>query len=124
MFDNTIFEKWLDNKTNEIVDKMSRGEKIENEEMMVLVLKAQSNHFYHLDTDLREDMNKLNKELRGDMKLLRDDMDKRFEQVDKRFEQVDKRFDAVILRMDRFMIWSLGLTLTSTVFIISFMKFM
>ena len=43
--------------------------------------------------------------------------------MDKRFEQVDKRFDAVILRMDRFMIWSLGLTLSSTIFIIGFIKF-
>ena len=152
MFDDSMFEKWLDNKTNDIVDKMAKGEKIESEEMMVLVLKAQSNHFHHLDKDLREDMilldksfkesmqesnkefrsemkilreniDKSNKEFRKEVKDLREDMDKRFEQVDKRFEQVDKRFDAVILRMDRFMIWSLGLTFSSTIFIIGFLKF-
>ena len=112
MFDDSMFEKWLDNKTNNIVEKMGKGEKIESEEMMVLVLKAQSNHFHHLDKELREDT----KDLREDIKNLREDMDKRF-------EQVDKKFDAVIFRMDRFMFWSLGLTLSSTIFIIGFLKF-
>ena len=42
--------------------------------MIVLVLKAQANHFMHLDSDLR-----------GEMKALRKDMDRRFEAVDKRF---------------------------------------
>lgn len=53
--------------------------------MMILVLKAQANHFMHLDTDLRkdmrdlrEDMNTDRKDLREDMKNLREDMDKRF----------------------------------------------
>jgi len=39
-------------------------------------------------------------------------VDKRFEQVDKRFEQVDKRFEALTLRMDRFMVWSFGMSIT------------
>jgi hypothetical protein len=108
------------------------GKALSSEEMMVLVLKAQTNHFEHLDIDLKEDMKNLREDLTNDMKNLRtdltndmknlrEDMDKRFEQVDKRFEQVDKRFDMLIGRMDRFMIWSLGLTLTSTIFILGFM---
>jgi len=39
-------------------------------------------------------------------------VDKRFEQVNQRFEQVDKRFEALTLRMDRFMVWSFGITIT------------
>jgi len=39
-------------------------------------------------------------------------VDKRFEQVDKRFEQVDKRFESLTARIDRFMIWSFGITVT------------
>ena len=150
MFNDNIFEKWLDEKSQELVNKIGAGEPLSGEEMIILVLKAQSNHFYHLDKDLRDDMKELREdtarqimELREDtarqiMELredtarqiieLREDMDKRFEQVDKRFEQidkrfeqVDKRFDAVIARMDRFMIWSLGLTISSTVFILGMM---
>ena len=95
MFEDNIFEQWLDTKTKEIVIKMGDGKALSSDEMIILVLKAQTNHFVHLDQDLRTEMIELRK-----------DMDKRFEQVDKRFEQVDKRFDAITTRMDRFMIWS------------------
>lgn len=121
MFDSDIFETWLDTKSKELILKIGSGQALSSEEMIILVLKAQSNHFHHLDEDMRNDMKDLREDMNRDMKTLREDMDKRFEQVDKRFEQVDKRFDAVIARMDRFMIWSLGLTMTSTIFIIGFM---
>ena len=110
MFENDVFETWLDDKAKELVNKISTGKALTSEEMIILVLKAQSNHFHHLDEDMR-----------SDMRDLREDMNKRFEQVDKRFEQVDKRFDAVMLRMDRFMLWSLGITMTSTFVILGFM---
>jgi len=123
MFDSDIFETWLDEKAKDLIKKMGNGESLSGEEMIILVLKAQSNHFHHLDKELREEM----LDLRKEMKLLREDMDrrfeqvdKRFEQVDKRFEQVDKRFDDIVKRMDRFMFWSLGLVMASTIFIIKF----
>ncbi|TVQ96560.1 MAG: hypothetical protein EA399_15515 [Desulfovibrionales bacterium] len=49
-------------------------------------------------------------------------MDKRFEAVDKRFESMDKRFDDLSRRMDRFMFWSLGLTVSATFLIISVLR--
>jgi uncharacterized coiled-coil DUF342 family protein len=149
MFENNIFEKWLDEKSQELVNKIGSGEALSSEEMIILVLKAQSNHFYHLDKDLRDEMKELREDTTKQISELREDMDrkfeqvdkrfeqvdrrfeqveerfkqvdKRFEQVDKRFEQVDKRFDAIIARMDRFMIWSLGLTVSSTLFILGMM---
>ena len=154
MFKDDIFDNWLDQKTNEIVKNMGEGKSLSSEEMMILVLKAQTNHFEHLDVELKDDMKNLREDMTADMKSLREDMtadmknlredmtadmknlredmdkrfeqvDKRFEQVDKRFEQVDKRFEQVLGRMDRFMIWSLGLTMSSTLFILGFMyKFM
>ena len=114
MFNDNIFEKWLDEKSQELVNKIGAGEPLSGEEMIILVLKAQSNHFYHLDKDLRDDMKELREDTARQIIELREDMDKRF-------EQVDKRFDAVIARMDRFMIWSLGLTISSTVFILGMM---
>nr|VFJ94497.1 MAG: hypothetical protein BECKLFY1418B_GA0070995_10595 [Candidatus Kentron sp. LFY] len=104
MFDNDIFEKWLDTKSQEIVEKMGRGEQLRTEEMMVLVLEAQSNHFYHLDRDLRNEI----KTLREDMNMLREDMNKRFEEV--------------MRRMDRFMFWSLGITIAAAAFVVSYLK--
>lgn len=113
MFENNFFEEWLDAQSKKLIDKIGNKEPLTSEEMIVLVLKAQSNHFLHLDTDLRKDI-----------KDLREDMDKRFEHVEKRFEQVDKKFEQVFLRMDKFMLWSLGLTMTSTFFILGVLKFM
>jgi hypothetical protein len=100
MFNDQLFDQWLDKKASDIVTAFGDGRALTSEEMMILILKAQTNHFNHLDV-----------ELRTDMKDLRADMDKRFEQVDKRFEQVDKRFETVIVRIYHFMIWSFATTL-------------
>ena len=90
MFDDSVFEEWLDKKAIEVFRKLGTNEPIKPEEMIILVLKAQANHFMHLDQDLR-----------SEMKALREDMDKRFEAVDKRFEAVDKRFEEMRKDMDK-----------------------
>jgi methyl-accepting chemotaxis protein len=126
-----VFHVWLDRKANEIVQKMDK-EKLSSEEMMVLVLKAQANHFAHLDQDLRSEMQALRQDTMREIALLREDMnrrfeqvdkrfeqvDKRFEQVDKRFEQVDKRFEQIDMRFNRiyvFLQWMMGVLATSAV---------
>lgn len=123
MFDDDLFEEWLDKKTKAIFLKLGE-ETVTSDEMILLVLKAQTNHFEHLDKDLRTEMAALNKELREEMILLRKDMDKRFEQVDKRFEQVDKRFEVLTSRIDHFMVWSFGTTLTVGGLVIAAIKFL
>jgi chromosome segregation ATPase len=86
-----------------------------------------------------EASNRRFEELRADMNKLFEQVDKRFEQVDKRFEQVDKRFEQIdkrfeqvekrfeqidkhltiiTNRMDRFMFWSLGLTVSAVIAIV------
>ena len=83
--EDSIFEEWLNKRASEVFGKMGTGEPIGPEDMNILILKGQANHFVHLD-----------RELRGEMKALREDMDKRFEAVDRRFaemrEDMDKRF--------------------------------
>ena len=44
-------------------------------------------------------------------------------QMDKRFEQIDKKFEQITARIDRFMFWSLGLVLSSTMLIIGYMHY-
>nr|VFK16385.1 MAG: hypothetical protein BECKLPF1236B_GA0070989_109414 [Candidatus Kentron sp. LPFa] len=129
IFDNDIFEKWLDDKSQEIVGKMGQGEPLRTEEMMVLVLKAQSNHFYHLDRDLRGEMITLREDSRDEMKALREDMNQRFASVDKRFEDMNKRFEDInkhleqlMRRVDRFMFWSLGVTVAAAIFVVNYLK--
>ncbi len=124
MFDDKFFDDWLDSQAQKVMEKVAGGEGIAPEQMMILMLKAQTNHFAHLDVDLR-----------NEMVLLREDMDKRFEQVDKRFEQmqvetakrfeqVDKRFEQLTSRIDHFMIWSFATTISVGGMIVAAIKFL
>ena len=124
MFDAKFFDDWLDTQAQKVMEQVASGQSISSDQMMILMLKAQTNHFAHLDVDLR-----------SEMRALREDMDKRFEQVDKRFEQmqveavkrfeqVDKRFDQLTSRMDHFMIWSFATTLTVGGIVIAAIKFL
>ena len=124
MFDDKFFDDWLDTQAQKVMSLVVEGESISPDQMMILMLKVQTNHFAHLDVDLR-----------NEMKLLREDMDKRFEQVDKRFEQmhietakrfeqVDKRFEQLTSRIDHFMVWSFATTLTMGGIVITVIKFL
>ena len=69
-----------------------------------------------------EQVNKRFEQMHIDMNKRFEQIDKRFEQVEKRFEQIDKRFEDMGRRIDRFMFWSLGLTVTSALFVVNFLK--
>ena len=131
MFDDKVFDGWLDEQAKKAMDKIANSEAISPEQVTILILKAQTNHFAHLDIELREDMKSMNERLSAEMKALREDMDKRFEQVDKRFEQVDKRFEQVdkrfeqlTSRIDRFMIWSFAITISVGGMVVAAIKFL
>lgn len=96
VFGNEIFDQWLNQKTNEILSKVER-ERISTEDMLILSLKAQVNHFHHMDIEFRDEF----REVRKEIKEVKKEMDQRFEQVDKRFE-----------RMTTLMLWGFGLTLS------------
>ena len=117
IFDDKFFEDWLRSQAQKVMEQVANGQSISSDQMMILMLKAQTNHFAHLDVDLR-----------SEMKVLREDMDKRFEQVDKRFEQMQveiaKRFDQLTSRRDHFMIWSSATTLTVGGIVIAAIKFL
>ncbi len=101
MFNDSLFEKWLDDKAKELISKLGDGKSLSSQEMMILVLKAQTNHFAHLDQDLR-----------GDIKSFQTNVDKKFETMDEKFLAIDKRFVAVDKRFERiytFMRWQIGL---------------
>ena len=72
--------------------------------MLILSLKAQTNHFHHMDQEFRGEFKKIGQEF--------ENIDKRFihleEKFDKRFEQVDKKFD----RLTTVMMWQAGIVTT------------
>ena len=85
MFGNEMFDHWLNQKSLEILGKVEK-EKLSTEDMLILSLKAQTNHFDHMD-----------KEFRGE-----------FNQIKKEFERVDKRFD----HLNKVMMWQAGIVIT------------
>ncbi|TSA37524.1 MAG: DUF1640 domain-containing protein [Methylococcaceae bacterium] len=127
MFNDKVFEDWLNEQARKAMEQIGNSEAIAPEQMTLLVLKAQTNHFAHLDIELREDMKNLdtrlsaemqsmnerlsremqnmNERLSSEMKALREDMDKRFEQAKletaKQFEQIDKRFEQIDKRFEQ-----------------------
>ncbi len=110
MFDDKFFDDWLENQAQKVMEKVASGEGIAPEQMMILMLKAQTNHFAHLDIDLR-----------NEMVLLREDMDKRFEQMQ---AETAKRFEQLTLRIDHFMIWSFATTVSVGGMIVAAIKFL
>lgn len=148
MFDDKFFDDWLDSQAQKVMEKVANGEGIAPEQMMILMLKAQTNHFAHLDVDLRnemillrEDMDKRFEQVDKRFEQMQQETAKRFEQVDKRFEQVDKRFeqvdkrfeqmqqetarrfDQLTSRIDHFMIWSFATTVSVGGLIVALIKF-
>ena len=100
VFDDNMFEKWLNEKAGEVFDKVGRKEAIRPDEMIILVLKAQVN-LIHLDTDLRKDMRDLREDVSAEIKDLREDMNElRRETNELRQESISLRRDMNTLRED------------------------
>ena len=126
-FENKILEAWLDEQTQLVMKKVTSGEGLEPTDMMVLVLKIQTNHVAHMEQDLRQEM----VDLREDMNRRFEQVDKRFERVDARFEQVDKRLEqvdknmnAMIGRIDNFMKWSFGTTIAVGALVVAVLQYL
>jgi hypothetical protein len=71
MFSQTVYTAWLDQRAGQIFEKITSRQSINNEETLVLILKAQNDQ----------------------LRQLAETMEERFEQVDRRFEQIDRRFE-------------------------------
>ncbi len=106
MFDNQLFEKWLSDQSMVAMKKITEGDSVTPNEMMVLVLKAQTNHITHMEKDLHTEMITLRKDMDSGFKRVDKEIITLRKDMDKRFEQMDQRFSLLTLRMDSFMKWS------------------
>lgn len=141
MFNNEIFDSWLNKKSDEILSKVDR-EKISTEEMIILVLKAQTNHFHHMDIDMKKSMSDMGDKFNGEFKSINhqfedisqqfkridqqfvkidqqfekvdqrfEKIDQRFEKIDQRFEKIDQRFERMDQKIDNRFMWMIGITI-------------
>jgi len=84
MFNNEIFDKWLDKEAERVIEKLTNNEKIENEDKLILMLKAQTNHFYHLDKEIREEID-----------LFKSESKKYWEENEKRWNENQKELKKI-----------------------------
>ena len=75
MFENDAFVEWLDEAADKAMGKVTASEPLSQQEIMFLLLKAQTNQITHLEVSLP-----------GEVKKLREDTNTRFEEVNRRFE--------------------------------------
>lgn len=135
MFGNELFDQWLNQKSFEILGKVEK-EKISTEDMLILSLKAQTNHFHHMDEEFRSEFKKINqnfaliekkfegidnkfegidnkfKQIDKRFEQMEEKFDKKFEQVDKRFEHIEEKFDKRFDRLTTVMMWQGGVLAT------------
>jgi hypothetical protein len=89
VFNNISFDSWLTKKADEILFKgQDRG--ISNEEMLILILKAHTQHFHHMDVEFRQE----------------------FKKIDERFEKMDEEIDSKFDKMWSFQKWQVGILIT------------
>ena len=97
MFDDDFFEQWLDDQAQAARNKITKQETLSQNDMLVLVLKAQTNHINHSSKKLHEGI----VTLRKDMDIRLEQVDKHFKQVDQRIEQVDQHLKQVDQRLEQ-----------------------
>ena len=115
MFNNQIFESWLTKMSDDILSKVNR-EKITTEEMIILILKAQTNHFHHMDEDLNKNISDSRAENQRGLDELRIETKKSIDETQKSINDLREEFREDFHRLDqkldsRFM-WSTGITIT------------
>lgn len=93
VFNNQPFDSWLNKKSDDILSKVDR-EMITTEEMIILVLKAQTNHFYHTDIELKNKIDSSSANL--DHKIA--DLDRK---IDSTTSGLDRKIDSTMADLDR-----------------------
>ena len=118
MFDNYVFDSWLNKKSDEILSKVDKST-ISTEEMLTLILKAQTNHFHHMDVEFREEFKRIDdrfEQVDDRFEAMNLKMDARFEAINSkmetRFESVDLKFQAVNTKIDDKFKWQIGIIIT------------
>jgi len=118
MYKNEDFDTWLKNAAGEVMKNISSGAGASSQEMMYLLLHAQTNHITHLNetihkdiTQSRDEANRRSEEVQRAIDQHREETNRRFEEVqraidqhreetNRRFEDVNKRFEDVNKRFE------------------------
>ena len=111
VFNNVSFDSWLTKKADEILFKgQDRG--ISNEEMLILILKAHTQHFHHMDVEFRQEFKRIDERF----EKMEFNTNLRFSEleakIDSRFEKMDEKIDSKFDKMWSFQKWQVGILIT------------
>ena len=90
LFEDSMFDEWLDSEAKRVYERFKNSEVLTPEDKIILVLKSQSNHFHHLDIELREKID-----------ILKKDIDQKFEKIDEKFEKIDEKFEKIDQKFEK-----------------------
>ena len=120
VFNNQPFDSWLNKKSDDILSKVDR-EMITTEEMIILVLKAQTNHFYHTDIDLKKGLSGVDHKIESTSANLEEKIknldqldyktEKRFERVENQIDSLKSDFKRLDIKIDNRFMWMIGITI-------------
>jgi hypothetical protein len=115
VFNNVSFDSWLNNKSDEILLK-GQSQGISNEEMLILILKANTTHFHHMDVESRQEFRKIDQrfeKLESQVDKLQGKMDARFKdmevKIDTRFRDMEVKMDDKFQKIWSFQKWQAGM---------------
>ena len=79
MFREDIFDKWLNNESEKVQLKLEKDEALTQDDKLIVLIKQQSNHIFHLDIDLRKEIEDLRTEVKIDISNLREEFNGKFD---------------------------------------------
>ena len=88
-FDDNFFDQWLDRSGHTVFEKISSGEAVRTEEMMILVLRSQARTSRRLEGEFRREIKELRRDMDKRFAEMREDMDRRFAELR---EDMNRRF--------------------------------
>lgn len=136
VFGNEYLDQWLTQRSEEILSKVTK-ENISTEEMLVLMLKAQTNHFHHVDQEFRGEFKSVREEfkfvhrefesvrceikeirddvqeIRGEIKEIRGEINSLREEVKGDIKEVREEFKGRFDDLKTDMKWAVGLLFTA-----------
>ena len=102
MFNDDIFDKWLDKEANKVLEKLNSDDKVLSvEDKMILTLKAQTNHFHHLDIDLKQNIESFREESNKKWEESNKKFDAMQAESNKKWEESNKKFDAMQAELNK-----------------------
>jgi len=90
MFNDDVFDKWLDKLNGD-------DEALSVEDKMILTLKAQTNHFYHLDIELKQDI----ESFRQEQNKKWDEQNEKWDESNRKWDESNKKFDAMQIELNK-----------------------